>query len=268
MTGAVSPLRYPGGKSSLAPVVRGAVSQLNCRTLVEPFAGGAGVGVSLLAEGIIDQLVLADYDWAIASFWQAISQNPERLASMFERVELSMDEWRHQKSIYHNSTDDVFQQALSTLYLSRTCYSGNLGAGPVGGWGQQGTYTIASRFYRETITARIRTLESVKDRITAIHAPFEWTIANCRTADVFFYADPPYPVVGDRLYRFSFKREDHIILRDLVTEQENWLVSYGDNESIRQLWGDPQQSPELQYCASSHPRRQRELLYSCPRLGW
>ena len=51
----ISPLRYPGGKAKLAPLVSGLVER-NWGTppvMVEPFAGGAGLGLSLLDAGII-----------------------------------------------------------------------------------------------------------------------------------------------------------------------------------------------------------------------
>ena len=48
-----TPLRYPGGKGKLAPFVKDLFRYNNLRDgiYVEPYAGGAGVALSLLLEG-------------------------------------------------------------------------------------------------------------------------------------------------------------------------------------------------------------------------
>lgn len=76
-----SPLRYPGGKARLANFIRIAIQNLgilNC-TYVEPFAGGAGVALSLLLSGTVENIVINDYDKAIYSFWRAVKQEPYAL---------------------------------------------------------------------------------------------------------------------------------------------------------------------------------------------
>ena len=66
-----SPLRYPGGKSKLAPFMELMIDKLNLRggTYIEPFAGGAGIALDLLYSGVVDSVVINDWDKAIASFW-------------------------------------------------------------------------------------------------------------------------------------------------------------------------------------------------------
>lgn len=62
-----SPLRYPGGKSKIAPFVSLLIEKCNLKgcTYVEPFAGGAGVALSLLFEGTVTDIVINDYDKAM-----------------------------------------------------------------------------------------------------------------------------------------------------------------------------------------------------------
>ena len=47
-----SPLRYPGGKAQLFPLVRDIIvaNRLNGATYIEPFAGGAGLALKLEPE--------------------------------------------------------------------------------------------------------------------------------------------------------------------------------------------------------------------------
>ena len=74
----LSPLRYPGGKSKLADFIGLTIQNLNMPncTYIEPFAGGAGVALSLLLNGIVERIVINDLDKAIYSFWRALKQEP------------------------------------------------------------------------------------------------------------------------------------------------------------------------------------------------
>ena len=60
----LSPLRYPGGKNRLAGFISLVIQNLNLPncTYVEPFAGGAGVALSLLLDGTVNNIVINDYD--------------------------------------------------------------------------------------------------------------------------------------------------------------------------------------------------------------
>lgn len=59
-----SPLRYPGGKSKIAPLIRLIIEKNMSKdiTYIEPFAGGAGVALSLLMEGVVKHIVISCSD--------------------------------------------------------------------------------------------------------------------------------------------------------------------------------------------------------------
>lgn len=85
-----SPLRYPGGKHRLAGFIQLAIQNLNMPdcTYVEPFAGGAGVALSLLLDGTVNRIVINDYDKAIYSFWRAVRQELSQIAKMYSDYEM------------------------------------------------------------------------------------------------------------------------------------------------------------------------------------
>ena len=70
-----SPLRYPGGKAKLYPLVHKIISDngLLGETYIEPFAGGAGLALKLLLNNDVKRIVLNDFDPAIFAFWSYIS---------------------------------------------------------------------------------------------------------------------------------------------------------------------------------------------------
>ena len=69
--GTLSPLRYPGGKAALAGFFADLFQQMRLQDVyyVEPYAGGAGAGIALLREGLIDHLIINDIDPAVHAFW-------------------------------------------------------------------------------------------------------------------------------------------------------------------------------------------------------
>lgn len=95
-----SPLRYPGGKSRLAGFIRLVIQNLNIDdcTYVEPFAGGAGVALSLLLDGTVNRVVINDYDKAVYSFWRAVKNEPAELIKRIASTSITIDEWHRQKT--------------------------------------------------------------------------------------------------------------------------------------------------------------------------
>ena len=137
-----SPLRYPGGKSRLSNFIGQSILNLqipNC-TYIEPFAGGAGVALSLLLDGTVENVVINDYDKAIYSFWRAIKQDVKLLIDKIEHTPVTIEEWYKQKDIYVSASSYSVDLAFATLFLNRTNRSGILTAGPIGGYAQAGEW--------------------------------------------------------------------------------------------------------------------------------
>ena len=143
-----SPLRYPGGKTKIAPMVKLLIEKSGMKnvTYVEPFAGGAGVSLELLFSGEVDHIVINDYDKAIYSIWRAIIDNTNQFVELIENTEVSIDEWYRQKNIYTNQSNRYsVELAFATFFLNRTNRSGILAAGPIGGYEQNGAFCCRKR---------------------------------------------------------------------------------------------------------------------------
>ena len=54
----VTPLRYPGGKTKLYLLVKELIKVNNCKTYIEPYAGGAGVALKLWLMILIKLFIL------------------------------------------------------------------------------------------------------------------------------------------------------------------------------------------------------------------
>lgn len=96
-----SPLRYPGGKNRLANFIGLTIQNINIKncTYIEPFAGGAGVALSLLLNGVVDNIVINDYDKAIYSFWRAVKETPDELIERIANTPITITEWYRQRNL-------------------------------------------------------------------------------------------------------------------------------------------------------------------------
>ena len=240
-----SPLRYPGGKYRLAGFLRLVIQNLNMQdcTYVEPFAGGAGVALSLLFDGTVNRIVINDYDKAIYSFWRAVRQEPASLIDLIQNTPVTIDEWHRQKEIYLTSTTYSLELAFATLFLNRTNRSGILNAGPIGGYAQNGEWKLDVRFDKEAIIAKIELIAKERERITVYNKDIISLLRNyvSRLGDnLFFYFDPPYYNKGQKLYKNFFTPQDHKRICEVITNEitSPWIITYDDVSQIAEMYSD------------------------------
>lgn len=257
-----SPLRYPGGKSKIAPLIRLAIQQagLNNATYIEPFAGGAGVALTLLLEGTVDQIVINDYDKAIYSFWRALKESPQELIRLIEKTPLTIEEWKHQREIYYTqNTRYSLELGFAAFYLNRTNRSGILNAGPIGGYDQEGNYKLDARFNRETLIHRIREIVQHRAQIVVYNKEIRSFVTKVMPKyynNAFAYFDPPYYKNGQRLYKNFLVPSDHESISKCITENTNcqWIITYDDVPELRDIYRE-------------YAQRQYNLTYSVSNKG-
>lgn len=114
-----SPLRYPGGKSKLTPLVEKLMQNagINNGVYIEPFVGGGGVALSLLINEKVRKIVINDYDVAIYSVWYAILNETDKFLKMIDNAILTVDEWKKQKDYYNREYADSLKKINISTYL-------------------------------------------------------------------------------------------------------------------------------------------------------
>ena len=246
----ISPLRYPGGKTKFANLVRRAMSSCTSPpvTFAEPFCGGAGVALTLLGSGDVQRIGLNDLDPLVAAFWKVIfgktgksagacKADLEWLLAQVMTVQVTVDEWKAQKRLTPAS---VRAAAFKCLFLNRTSFNGILHqAGPIGGWGQI-SRKLDVRFNRDDLCRRILALWEMRDRVEAVDCePWEKFISRyTRCKDSFVYLDPPYYHRAEQLYWHLFDDAMHRLLRNRLVRigMVPWLLSYDDSVEVRDLY--------------------------------
>jgi len=238
-----TPLRYPGGKSQLAPLV---VDILKANDLIygeyaEPFAGGAGIAMTLLLNSYVSRVYLNDIDPAIHAFWHSVLHDTEALCRCVMDTPVTMDEWLLQRAIYlDRACADITAKGFATLFLNRTNRSGILRGGVIGGLNQNGAYKLDCRFNRSDLVRKIKRIALHSDLIELScldAATFVTTVVPRTSEHTLVNLDPPYYGKGPELYTNFYRHADHAALAQAVGSIERrWMVTYDDTPEIRQLY--------------------------------
>ncbi len=244
-----SPLRYPGGKTALTPLLSEVLSinGIDGGVYAEPFAGGAGAALKLLFGEHVSKIFINDLDKRIYSFWQAILFQTDRFIELLDKAPISVKHWRVQKSIFENyQQHSQLDVGFATFYLNRSNRSGVLNGGPIGGINQTGNYKIDARFNKAELKKRVQRIALYRERIEVKNldgvAFLKWLVEGS-TIDMnkcLVYMDPPYFEKAPELYYVYFKDSDHLKLAKYLTRKHifRWIVSYDNADAIRCMYKD------------------------------
>lgn len=237
-----SPLRYPGGKNRIFSFVSSLIKRNNLEgcAYVEPFAGGAGLALHLLVEGIVSEIYLNDLDKSIYCFWKTVIGDSESVCRWIEDVEVNMETWKKAKNIYTNFEKySDFEIAMATFYLNRANVSGIITGGPIGGMGQKSKYKINARFNKEDLVKRIKLISTYSKQIHLSGLDGNEFLRRVDSMDkkLFIYIDPPYVNKGAQLYMNFFQEQNHRDLIQTISKlKHKWIVSYDNTDLINEIY--------------------------------
>jgi DNA adenine methylase len=189
-----SPLRYPGGKSALANVLK-QIRQLNNlgdRAIAEPFAGGAGASLALLFEESAPEIYINDRDSLIRDFWWSITQRCDEFIALLKGTRINMTEWRRQRDLYRSQVRGMkLERGFATFYLNRCNRSGVIfNGGPIGGIKQLGKWKLNARFNKVNLITRCKRVADYGERINVSGLDGIKFIRSLNTERTFFFHRP------------------------------------------------------------------------------
>lgn len=251
-----SPLRYPGGKGRLTQHVIDLIelNDLVGAQYVEPYAGGAGIAISLLYLEYVDHVHLNDLDPSVHAFWYSVINHTEEFARLVRDTPLTVEEWRKQRALqFTKEPVEILALGFSTFYLNRTSRSGIIRGGVIGGNNQAGKWKMDARYNRADLGKRIEKVASFGSRISLYNQDTSDLITNVLptiSERALVYLDPPY-YLRHRLYKATYKHDDHARVASQVGDiRQKWIVSYDNVEPIRELYARYRQhSFDLRYTA-------------------
>lgn len=238
-----SPLRYPGGKAKLFPYF---AELITCNRLVgaeycEPYAGGAGLAIRLLASGFVSKISINDIDCSIYAFWISALQNTKRFCSLIDKTPITIDEWYRQRDVWEDGDlQDPLALGFSAYFLNRTNRSGIIeGAGPIGGYSQTGKWKLDVRLIKSRQIENIQALSRYARQISVTNLDaMEFFEKKSLNRNTLTYLDPPYFVKGRKLYKNFYAPEDHLQIARMLAKKRKaaWVVSYDDVPEIRRAY--------------------------------
>ena len=262
-----SPLRYPGGKASMADLLASirAINRLGDRAIAEPFAGGAGASLSLLYREETHEIHINDVDSAIHDFWWTIVNRHKPFLQMLRSTRVSMAEWHRQRDTYRCSSGvSRLRRGFAGFYLNRCNRSGIIiNGGPIGGVKQTGRWKLDARFNKPELGVRCAKVAEYRDRIYVSQMDALKFIEACNWDRTFFFIDPPYYAKGETLYLNKLDHAYHQGLAEKLRSMSSaaWVLTYDDCSEIRDMYADwaTIRHFSLRYSASER-RCGREIL--------
>lgn len=235
----VSPLRYPGGKTKLAPYVAAKIPD-GTKRIVEPFCGGTSVSLACLMAGIVKEIHINDMESGVVNLFQTILSDPDWLIHRLHEQKADRSVYfKYRDSLLNDTPMSERERGFRYLYCNRLAFSGILFANPMG--------NIESRYNPRTLESRIRRIHALREHITVTQKSAMSVIEEeyWKGQETLLFIDPPYFEKGPVLYPKAFSEEDHRNLAFLVEELyknvpgANMIITYDHIKYIQELYTLP-----------------------------
>jgi DNA adenine methylase len=265
----LSPFRYPGGKSRLRAVIIEWILQLGFRPtqFVEPFAGGASVGLAVAELDLADHVTLAEIDPDVSAVWEIVlNGQARRFAKRIRTFKLTH---ASAEGVAAGSTNTTLSRAFRCLLLNRISRGGIMAPGA--GWLNKGEngHGIHSRWYPDTLADRVETSNALRNKVTFVNGDGLQVLKEfAGDPHAVAFVDPPYVVrgrgAGRRLYAYCDVDCDELfeIIRTFAGAM---VITYHRSAIVQRLADAAGLECHTVTVQTGHTGRKRELImYKSP----
>ena len=227
--------------------------------LIEPFAGGAAVVLMAVNEKLVGAAHFAELDQDVAAVWQSILDG--RAAWLADQVRQFKVGRRAVKAKLKEIPGSLDARALQCLVRNRTARGGVLqsGAGLLRDGDGRG---IASRWYPQTLAARILAVSELKQQLHFYPGDgFTLMQQFADRKDASFFVDPPYRSAASRLYK-HWEINHEKLFESLRNVAGRVLMTYDATAEVRRLALDHGFQVRTIPMKTTHHENKRELMIS------
>ena len=266
-----TPLRYPGGKGKLTGFLKMIFEQNSLLDghYVEPYAGGAGIGLNLLTQGYASCIHLNDLSPGVFAFWHSVVNQPEELCRAIHDVKITKEEWLKQEAILNTPADhSLLEVGFSTFFLNRINRSGVLWGSAAGEIKQNKLWKLDPRFNKDDLIRRIEWIAMFRSGVRLYNLDVEEFIKSVLPtlpSKALIYLDPPYYVKGWWPYEGDYSHDDHVNIARLVKEHidQHWIVSYDNAPEVIEMYkGYPTITYDIKYSARDSYKGAEVMFFS------
>lgn len=205
-------------------------------TFTDVFVGGGSISIAY-AQKYPDSIIhMNDFDKFTYSIWKVIvSGSDQDIQKLFELIcqVPTIDLFKKNRELM--KSDDIIMRAYLGIFFHKCTFSGMFDGNPMGGFGQKSKYKIGCVYNIDNIINKIQSVRTLlRGRTIVTNTDFR----NLELGDVSYF-DPPYVVVGNKLYAMPFNEKDHIDLKNFISNKKSkWLLSYNDHPLVRDLYSN------------------------------
>jgi DNA adenine methylase len=243
----LSTFLYPGRKQWFVQHAANYFRAHPCQTLIEPFAGSAVVGLSLLHSGTIERLVLVEKDPRIVCLLNGLLRDPE-LADRYAAFSCT----RANVEQLLLGEKSAFRYLVQCRCSNRGKFSGGLRT------------AVDSRWCRDTVVANIRRVHAMRERVTVVEGDgLEVMRQHAGSRNVGCFADPPYSAdassKGHSVY-LHHKLNHQKLFSILAGWRGPWLLTEDNSRMVRRLALGYRFASGQALMATADNKKQMELM--------
>ncbi|MDQ2798924.1 MAG: DNA adenine methylase, partial [Armatimonadota bacterium] len=237
--------------------------------LIEPFAGGGIVSLTVAFENLAQRVTMVELDDQVAAVWKTIlNGDGEWLAERIVNFSLTHEAVRETLA---NSDPALAEKAFRTILRNRVNHGGILAPGSgLLKHGENGK-GLSSRWYPQTLKKRILEIATLQDKLCIVEGDgLQILRENAPRTDAAFFIDPPYTAAGKRAGSrlYTHNELDHEeLFRLAATLAGPFLMTYDNAYGVVEMARQHGFSVQAIPMKNTHHAQMTELLISRD-LSW
>ena len=240
---ALTPIRYPGGKSKVVKKMLAPRFPENFDEFYEPFIGGGSVALFIAQMYPEKKIHINDLNTKLYEFWLFLQNSPDALVESLHNIRDSFDpnEPEKGKELLERMTEALYEGDGNLLKVAASYYVLN----KISFSGMTEHASLSKEAYRKTFNHknidRLTEIASHMSNFEITNQHFKDVMNNPQEND-FTFLDPPYMIESSNLYGKNgemHKDFEHDVFFDSVKNLNGkFMITYNDNEWIRESYKD------------------------------